>query len=485
MVPPHIAAGINLSFFPMGYIFRRCGAFFLRRSFKKDRLYGGIFRAYIYELIRTGISIEFFLEGTRTRTGKLLMPRYGLLGMVVDAWRDGVRPDVQFIPVSIDYEKIIEAASYERELKGGAKKKEDLGALLQTAGVLRSKFGRLHLQFGDPISLADFAASENLPQSRTDEDDELWRRGTQRLGFRILHNISKACTVTPTTVVAAVLLSHQGRGLSQTKLLENSRAILEYLDDALARFSAPLRHPKTRDAAVLEAIEQLIDDDTVAVQRAGRIDSEPIYYVEEDKRVLLDFPKNSAINHFAPGAIIARALTRTDQTAVPYNRVRDETRYLSQLFKKEFIFRGDADFEQVFDETLATLVVRGYVNITDAGEVEVLNRDKLTMLSGFLDSFIEAYWTVAHSLRHLQRFPLWSEELKTRALEGTHGAFLEGKISRKEAANKTLISSALQWMEQSGYIKSTTRDKRTEFSLSDDFSEDQLNHLIEQIELFL
>jgi hypothetical protein len=80
---------------------------------------------------------------------------------------------------------------------------------------------------------------------------------------------------------------------------------------------------------------------------------------------------------------------------------------------------------------------------------------------------------------------LWSEELKTRALEGTHGAFLEGKISRKEAANKTLISSALQWMEQSGYIKSTTRDKRTEFSLSDDFSEDQLNHLIEQIELFL
>ena len=107
------------------------------------------------------------------------------------------------------------------------------------------------------------------------------------------------------------------------------------------------------------------------------------------------------------------------------------------------------------------------------------------MLSGFLDSFIEAYWTVAHSLRELQKFPLWNEELKTRALDGTTRAFLEGKISRKEAANKTLISSALKWMEEAGYIKSTTRDKRTELSLSETFSDEQLGDVIAQIERFI
>ena len=107
------------------------------------------------------------------------------------------------------------------------------------------------------------------------------------------------------------------------------------------------------------------------------------------------------------------------------------------------------------------------------------------MLSGFLDSFVEAYWTVAHSLRELQRFPLWSEELKTRALDGTTRAFLEGKISRKEAANKTLITTALKWMEESGYIKRTTRDKRTEYSLTEGFSDEELNNLVAQIERFL
>ena len=115
----------------------------------------------MYEILRTGISIEFFLEGTRTRTGKLLMPRYGLLNMVVDAWRRGAQEDLQFIPVSIDYEKIIEAGSYARELRGGEKKKEDMGALLRTTGVLRSRYGRLHLQFGEPLSMRAFAESRS------------------------------------------------------------------------------------------------------------------------------------------------------------------------------------------------------------------------------------------------------------------------------------------------------------------------------------
>ena len=105
--------------------------------------------------------------------------------------------------------------------------------------------------------------------------DDSWRQGVQRLGFDILHRISKACTVTPTTIAATVLLNHHGRGISQSSLTEQSQWMLEFLDEEAARFSSPLQHQATREAAVLEAVEKLVDDGTVSVERPGRGDAEP------------------------------------------------------------------------------------------------------------------------------------------------------------------------------------------------------------------
>ncbi|MEO0814974.1 MAG: 1-acyl-sn-glycerol-3-phosphate acyltransferase, partial [Myxococcota bacterium] len=121
LTPPYIAAGANLSFFPLGFLFRSAGAFFLRRTFKDDKIYAAVFRGYVAELLRLGASIEFFPEGTRSRTGKMLMPRFGMFSMIVGAWRQGAQKDIQFVPVSIDYDRIIEARSYEKELHGEAK----------------------------------------------------------------------------------------------------------------------------------------------------------------------------------------------------------------------------------------------------------------------------------------------------------------------------------------------------------------------------
>src|SRR5690606_12130569 len=122
---PLIAAGDNLNFKPVGPIFRRCGAFFIRRSFKGDRLYAAIVDAYIRRLIRDGYPIELFLEGGRSRTGKLLDPKFGLLNMIVDAAQGVPAQTVRFVPVSIGYERVVEADSYQRELTGGEKKKEE------------------------------------------------------------------------------------------------------------------------------------------------------------------------------------------------------------------------------------------------------------------------------------------------------------------------------------------------------------------------
>ena len=264
VTPPHVAAGANLSFFPLGSLFRRAGAFFLRRTFRGDDLYRATFHAYVAELLHTGTSIEFFPEGTRSRSGKLAMPKFGILGMVVDAWRAGARSDLQFVPVSIDYERIVEARSYERELMGADKKSEDIGSLLRSTKVLRSRYGRVHVQFGEPFSLAALAAKRGLSQTNDPATNDAWRRETERLGYRILYDVSQACMVTPTAVATTALLGHRGRGLAQGLFLSIGESIIDYLYSSAARLSEVLRSPQTRAHALLEAMQKLVDEGAAA-----------------------------------------------------------------------------------------------------------------------------------------------------------------------------------------------------------------------------
>ena len=486
LVPPHIAAGINLSFFPMGYIFRRSGAFFMRRTFRGNPLYAAVFKHYIFELLKMGVNTEFFIEGTRTRTGKLLMPKYGMVKMIVEAWQSGACEDVQFVPVSIDYERIIEASSYQRELAGAEKKKEDLGALLKTTGVLRSKFGRLHIQFGQVLSLKNYAEQHQLPQDTTAPDQ--WNQKIPRLGFEILRRIADVCTVTPTAVISSVLLSHHGRGIGLSKLVELGTELIEFLEGATSAFSETLYAPHNRAPALIEAVEKIADDTKLEVQRPGRRDVEPIYRVPEESRLLLDFPKNQIINYLAPSSIIAlsilRAKVESEGEPVKLDKVRESSRFLSRLFKQEFIYRADASFDVVFDETAATLAVRGYFELQDES-LTVISEEKLSLLAGFLDPFIEAYACAIDSLTELESFPLWDKELLNRALELTRRRYLEGKISRPESANQTVVKTALSWLQNEGWLKVTTVDKKKNLELTETATSTEREKFSQKLSQFL
>ncbi|MBI5507492.1 MAG: 1-acyl-sn-glycerol-3-phosphate acyltransferase [Deltaproteobacteria bacterium] len=485
MAPPHIAAGVNLSFFPLGALFRGGGAFFLRRSFRDNPLYGAVLRSYVIELVRQGTSMEFFIEGTRSRTGKVLMPRMGLLSMVADAWRRGVGEDVLFMPVSVDYERIVEARAYERELMGAEKKPEDIGGLLKTTSVLRSRYGRVYVQFGHALSLAELAQKEGLSRSAEPAVDEAWRVGVKRLGYRILHRVATISSVTPTAVAAAVLLGHPGRGLTQRALVDRVHQLVEYLDAAAARLTEVIADPETRVEAVLEAILRLAEEGAVVVDRPGRGDAEPIYRVVEERRITLDFYKNSLMNYIAPAALVCRSLARRGGVEATYADVHADCRFLSRLMKREFLWRVDASFDTHFDDTLASLAIRGFIDVYEDGRIWVREPASIRYLAGLLDSFLEAYYITATTLNDLRRFPLWQKELTARAMERARRAVLEGQLHRPESAGRILIENAVTWMVDTGAVEMVQSDRKRTLRLNRDYEVGKLDTLIHDIRAYL
>src|SRR3989442_6325461 len=200
--PPHIAAGNNLSFWPMGSLFRGAGAFFIRRSFEDDELYKMVFRKYLTFLIREGYTQEFFIEGGRTRTGKILTPRLGMLSAIVNAFVQGVRRDLYFVPISIHYRRIPEEEAYKREVAGEEKERESLGALLRARSVLQRRYGTVYVSYADPISLNALLgpARERFAAGLGDQEvEEEKRRFIQRLGFRLLRAVNDAAVAVPTS----------------------------------------------------------------------------------------------------------------------------------------------------------------------------------------------------------------------------------------------------------------------------------------------
>jgi glycerol-3-phosphate O-acyltransferase len=222
---PHVAAGINLNLPVIGRFLRKGGAFFLRRSFKGDALYAVVFAKYLGIMMARGHSLEYFIEGGRSRTGRLLSPRTGMLSMTVRAYLRDTRRPVVFMPVYFGYERIVEGRTYIGELSGAPKEKESvLGLLKAVVTVLRSKLGKVHVNLGQPIAL-DELLSRHDPNWRrappeTSESRSAWIDGAVRdLATRINIEINAAAAVTPINLVAMAILATPRQALPEADLV--------------------------------------------------------------------------------------------------------------------------------------------------------------------------------------------------------------------------------------------------------------------------
>jgi len=301
IVPPHIAAGVNLNLPVVGSILRRGGAFFLRRSFRANALYSTVFTEYVAQLFARGVSVEYFVEGGRSRTGRLLEPRAGMLAMTVRSFLRQSRRPVVFQPVYIGYEKLVEGGSYISELSGKPKEKESILGLARTLGVLRKKYGKVALSFGEPILLGAHldATAPNWREAGGvgDERPPWFAASVADLADRILANINRAADVNPINLLAVALLATPRHAMGEADLLSSIRAAKALLE----------RVPYSDRVTItpMSAEEIIGYGERVNWITRAKHPLGDVLMAEGDQAVLLSYFRNNVLHLFATAAWVA------------------------------------------------------------------------------------------------------------------------------------------------------------------------------------
>ncbi len=312
--PPHVAAGANLNLPIVGGLLRRGGAFFLRRSFRGDALYAAVFAEYLHAMIVRGFPIEYFVEGGRSRTGRTLAPRAGLLAMTVESWlRAPVRPLV-FVPVYIGYERLLEGDAYVAELSGRPKQKESLLGLLRSLRRLREHFGRVHVNVGEPIPLGEFMARHGvLPPTRSGEPsavptaadakaDAIRRVAIDALATEIVTRINDAVVVNPVNLVSVAMLGSPRHAMDAAQLARHLDLLRELL--ARAPYSSRLVVSPLSGAEIVEQAER-----TGLLWRIAHPLGD-VLQVHGSQVALLAYFRNNVLHAWALPALLATLLSQ-------------------------------------------------------------------------------------------------------------------------------------------------------------------------------
>ena len=299
LTPPHIAAGINLNMPLVGPLLRRGGAFFLRRSFKGEPLYAAVFDEYLHLMLARGFPIEYFIEGGRSRTGRTLAPKAGILGMTIRSFvRSHSRPLV-FVPVYIGYERLIEGQTYVRELSGRPKQGESLWTLLTSVRSIRRIYGKVHVNFGEPLPLGGFLDGQRADwrAARDEVNGEWLRMATREAASELATRINAAAVLNPVSLVALALLATPrctADALGLRRMIAHFQAL-----DAAAPYSPQ------RIACILDPLQVIAH-----AERLGIVEQVPhpfgnLVRVVDAQVKQLPYFRNNVLHLFAVPALIA------------------------------------------------------------------------------------------------------------------------------------------------------------------------------------
>jgi len=459
---PFIAAGNNMSFFPMGYVFRRSGAFFLRRSFRGNEVYGEVFSKYMATLLHEGLPLEFFIEGGRSRTGKMVMPKYGLLSMIIQAYQDKYCENLAAVPVYVGYDRVIEERSYLNELAGQPKKQENTVEMIKSTKVLRKRYGRVYINVGEPIIMKDYLDAQEKPieDMTLDERQSLYRK----IGYEAVQEINKVSVVTPFSLVASGLLSHDRRGISHDELSAILNDFFDYLLTRQVRIAETFSH---REKAIADALNIFNQTDIISRIEAEEEEEElqeVVYSLADAKRLNLEYYKNNILHFFVPICFVATAMVKHAEDMISLSKVMGDFKFLKWLLWNEFIFDERRDDVDEVQEVMNYLHEKALIVTSERdGEVwiEIKSRGhaRLKFFAGLIHNYLESCWIVARGMVYLKKKPLTQKEWLAKIRPLGDRMFRKGEVLRAESLSNANYINAIKFLEDAELVISQTEGK--------------------------
>lgn len=434
--PLTVFGGINMSFWPLGTLWRRANMVFIRRG-GDDPVYRLALRHTLASLVGQRRPLQWFIEGTRSRTGKLGPPRLGLLVYMVDAYQEGRLEDLWLLPVSINYDQLQEVAEYAGEARGAAKTAESLGWLVRFVRAQRGRFGSVYVRFGEPVSLR---AALGPPEAVRAMQGGERRLALQKLAFEVSVRINDATAITGSSLVTLALLGARGHALT---LRQIEVAVAGYLDFAQRRgLPVAASGLLTCGEAVRAALDGLMAQGVASAHRGGR---QPVYGIAPDRHLAAAYYRNATAHYFLHGAIAELALlgAAEQQPGTRTAAFDAEALELRELLKFDFFFLDRPQFLDSVRAEIGRLAPDWMTRLEAGSDGAAALLARLPTLSSdmLLRSFFEAYRVVVDALE--DPAPTSEDELLERCT-GLGGQYLlQGRLHAPESVSRHLYRTGL------------------------------------------
>jgi len=430
---PLVAAGINLNFWPVGFFLRRVGAFFVKRTGGSDPVHVLVLRRYVTYLLKRGHLLEFFIEGGRSRTGRMRSPKLGLLKAIVAAHQKGLRKDVAFVPVSISYEQVIEDKALAQENRGGKKVEENVKSLISARSILGRTYGEVIVKFHNPIFLSKYSAATgklrgNLVSSLAQHLTDQMRAGTN-----------------PTlTALASTSIMMTPKYCQSAENLFEGIKILSRLVDIHRSVDARIGpNSKTLDTVVNGTVSSLKQLIASGLLEGFELSGLSLYHVPEHKRLRTDFYKNATIHLFIPFALIE--VSRTEDNQINWETLKR----LYALLESDYLLPNEEEMVELCKKLSSD---PKYL------ELLTLTKSNLPLAQVLLPTFELYRWI----LNELQKLVLnWQDSSTARVpfdsfvgqlVQQNESAMKAGLVNRTEAFSRASIESCLEGLSSRGLI---------------------------------
>lgn len=458
--PLHLFGGINLDLFLAGTFARRSGTIFIRRSFQDDKIYKLVIRSYIQYLVEKRFPLNWAFEGTRSRTGKLMPPKYGLLRYVMDGALHVKDANLQLVPVSIAYDQLPDVSDYIKEQRGAEKKKESFVWLKQYITGLSKPYGKIHVRFGREINAMAFieAGEGGKPNSDHVSDLEI-----QKLAFQVAVEANRVTPITATSLIIFVLMAEGYRALTLNEILFELKSLAGLIN--LKKLPKISDFVIDEESVVQKNLHALAENHVLICYEEG---AEPVYAVAHGSKVAAAYYRNTMIHFLVNGAIAELAmLDAANQPArlAPEEMHADALR-LRDLLKFEFFFSDKATFLQEIEDELSLRVKNWKAILLQEEKIDDASQAGYPLVtSGALRPFVEAYRVAAEVLLVADANELEdSKALVRKCVSLGQQMVLQQRIASDDSVNKVYFENAIKLAASRDLLEPDAAEQRLAFA---------------------